>query len=194
LSQVWRALTFLGKAERAVGMALLVAIVVMIGVQVGTRYLMNQPIVWVEDVATFCFIWAVFLGAAAGLKELRHIRIETLLGRLPTRQRALMEAMLYAIVLACCVVVAWHALGVMETESRSLTISLPVNLPRHWFYSVPLFVALASMALTAGYFIAAHLVEAATGRQPDAVVEAAQRRAREHAADEEEARIAEQAL
>jgi TRAP-type C4-dicarboxylate transport system permease small subunit len=194
LIRVWRALSFLGRVERALGMGLLVAIVLMIGIQVGTRYLMNQPIVWVEDVATFCFIWAVFLGAAAGLKELRHIRIETFLGRLPLRARALMEALLYAVVFACCVVVGWHAIDVMETESRSLTISLPLNLPRHWFYSVPLFVALASMALTAAYFVAAHLLEAATGRPPDAIQEAAERRAREHAADEEEARIAERAL
>jgi TRAP-type C4-dicarboxylate transport system permease small subunit len=190
----WRALSFIGKVERALGMALLVAIVLMIGIQVGTRYLMNQPIVWVEDVATFAFIWAVFLGAAAGLKELRHIRIETFLARLPARGRALMEALLYAIVFACCAAVGWQALGVMQTESRSLTISLPVNLPRHWFYSVPLFVGLASMAATAAYFVAAHLIEAATGRVPDAVREAEERRAREHSADEEEARIAERAL
>jgi TRAP-type C4-dicarboxylate transport system permease small subunit len=194
LSLVWRALAVIGKVERALGMALIVAIVLMIGVQVGTRYLLNRPIVWVEDVATFCFIWAVFLGAAAGLKEIRHIRIETFLGRLPARVRALAEALLQAIILACCVVVGWHALGVMGTESRSLTISLPVNLPRHWFYSVPLFVALASMALTAAYFAAAHLLEAATGRVPEAVRDAGERRAREHAADEEEARIAERAL
>jgi len=194
LSLLWRALSFLGRVERALGMALLVAIVLMIGVQVGTRYLLNQPIVWVEDVATFAFIWAVFLGAAAGLKELRHIRIETFLTRLPARARALMEALLYAVVFVCCAVIGWQALGVMETESRSLTISLPVNVPRHWFYSVPLFVSLASMAATAAYFIAAHLIEAATGRVPDAVREMHERREREHAADEEEARIAEGAL
>jgi TRAP-type C4-dicarboxylate transport system permease small subunit len=175
-------------------MALLVTIVLMIGTQVATRYFLGMPIAWVEDVATFAFIWAVFLGAAAGLKELRHIRIETFLGRLPARPRALLEALLYAIILLCCVVIAWHALGVMQTESRSLTISLPVNLPRHWFYSVPLFAALSSMALTAAYFVAAHLVQAATGRVPDAVVEAAERRAREQAADEAEHRIVEKAL
>lgn len=194
LSASWRVIALAGRVERALGMALLVAIVLMIGVQVATRYLFNQPIVWVEDVATFAFIWAVFLGAAAGLKEMRHVRIETFLGRLPARARALAESALYLVILACCAVVAWHALGVMETESRSSTISLPVNLPRHLFYSLPLFVSLASMAVTSLWFIAAHLAEAATGRVPDAVREAETRRAREQEADEAEARIAEGVL
>jgi len=194
LSAIWRALALLGRVERALGMALLVGVVAMIGTQVATRYLLGMPIVWVEDVATFAFIWAVFLGAAAGLKGQRHIRIETFLPRLATRTRAAVEAALYLVILSCCAVVAWHALDVMGTESRSSTISLPVNLPRHLFYSLPLFVSLASMALTAAYFVAAHLVEAATGRVPDAVRDAAAGRARDRDADEAEARIAERAL
>jgi TRAP-type C4-dicarboxylate transport system permease small subunit len=194
LSASWRVFALVGRVERVLGMALLVAIVLMIGVQVATRYLLGLPIVWVEDVATFAFIWAVFLGAAAGLKEMRHIRIETFLTRLPQRPRALLEAALHAVILVCCAVVAWHALGVMETESRSSTISLPVNLPRHLFYSLPLCVSLVSMALTSAWFIAAHLAEATTGRVPDAVREAEARRARDHAAEEAEARIAERAL
>jgi TRAP-type C4-dicarboxylate transport system permease small subunit len=194
LSATWRVLAFVGRIERVLGMALLVAIVLMISVQVATRYLLGRPIVWTEDVATFAFIWLVFLGAAAGLKDMRHIRIETFLGHLPGSAGALLQAVLHAIILVCCTVVAWHALGVMETESRSSTISLPINLPRHLFYSVPLCVSLTSMALTSAWFIAAHLAEAATGRVPDAVREAEARRERDHAAEEAEARIAERAL
>jgi TRAP-type C4-dicarboxylate transport system permease small subunit len=184
----------LGRAERALGMLLIAAIVVMITVQVATRYLFGMPIVWVEDVATFCFIWAVFLGAAVGLKELRHIRIETFLARIPARARAAAESMLYGIILVCCVLVAWNALDVMQTESRSSTISLPINLPRHWFYSVPLFVSLVSMALTAAYFVVAHLVEAGTGRVPDAVRDAQARRAQDLAAEEAEFSAVEKVL
>jgi TRAP-type transport system small permease protein len=60
---------------------------------------------------------------------------------------------------------AWTVMGV---EGRSLSISLPVLVPRSWFYSIPLFVGVASMALTASYLLAAELWSMASGRRmPD---------------------------
>jgi TRAP-type C4-dicarboxylate transport system permease small subunit len=194
LRAAWRGLCLLRAVELTLGVGLLAAIVVMITVQVFTRYVFNRPIVWVEDVATFAFIWCVFLGAAVGLKDLRHIRIETFLARLGARGAAVVHAALHLVILACCVLVARHAWDVMDTEARSLTISLPINLPRHWFYSVPLFCALVSMAATALYFVAAQLHHAATGRAIEAEADAALRAARDRALDEAELSVAERSL
>lgn len=194
LRTAWRGLRALRAVELTLGIGLLAAIVVMITVQVFTRYVFNRPIVWVEDVATFAFIWCVFLGAAVGLKDLRHIRIETFLARLSPRRAALIQAALAAVILTCCALVARHAWDVMDTEARSLTISLPINVPRHWFYSVPLFCALVSMAATALYFVVAHLHHAATGRAIEAETDAASRAAAQHALDDAELRIAERSL
>ena len=63
----WRAVTLLGSLERMVGIGLLALMVVTITLQVITRYLFGQPLVWVEELATYSFIWSVFLGAALGL-------------------------------------------------------------------------------------------------------------------------------
>ena len=38
---------------------------------------------------------------------------------------------------------------VMEVEGRSKTISLPIELPRSWFYSLPLTLSAVSMMLPA---------------------------------------------
>ena len=190
----WRAITLLGSLERTVGIGLLALMVVTITLQVITRYLFGQPLVWVEELATYSFIWSVFLGAALGLKELRHIRIETFLGRIPPRWRAVAQALLYGIVGACCLALAGDALGIMQVESRSETISLPINVGRHWFYSVPLFVGLASMAFTAAYFVVSYLASALTGRPVDAETDVEERRRLDHEADEAELRLAEGAL
>lgn len=189
----WRLLRLLAVIERVLGIALLVLIVGAIAVQVFTRYFFNQPIAWVEDVATFAFIWATFIGAALALKQGRHITIETFHARLRPRTRALLKAALHAIILVSVVVVARYALTVMQVESRSRTIALPVNLPRHWFYSVPLFVGLVSMAVTSAYFVLAHLAEV-FGRPVDAERENAAEAERDRARDEEEARIIEKGL
>lgn len=190
----WRVVASLGAIERAAGIGLIALMVVTITLQVVTRYVWGQPLVWVEELATYSFIWAVFLGAALGLKEMRHIRIETFLGRVAERPRALLHAALYAIVCACAATLAVYALDIMQIESRSETISLPVNVGRHWFYSVPLFTGLASMVMTAAYFVAAYGAAFLSGRRVDAEVEVEAQRARDHAAEEDELRIAEKGL
>lgn len=194
LKLYWRAVFAVGVVERTLGMTLVALIVIMITVQVVTRYVFNQPIVWVEDVATFAFIWATFLGAAVALKEMRHIRIDTFVNALPAKARDVVYAGLYLVIVICCVVVAYYARGIMGVEARSSTISLPVNLPRHWFYSVPLFVGLVSMAITAAYFVIAHLASAVVSRPIDAHLENAAIAARERELDEVEARIIEKSL
>jgi TRAP-type transport system small permease protein len=190
----WRALAWLGEVERAVGVFLIALMVVTITVQVVTRYAFGQPLVWVEELATYSFIWSVFLGAALGLKEMRHIRIETFLDRIGARSGALLRAALYAVMLLCAVALATHALDIMEVERRSETMSLPINVGRHWFYSVPLFTGLASMALTAAYFSVAYVAYVVSGREVDAERDVAERRRAEQQAEEEELRILEQSL
>jgi hypothetical protein len=56
-------------------------------------------------------------------------------------------------VLGTLVVLVVQGLEVMEVEGRSRTISLPVELPRSWFYSLPLTLSAASMALTGVYLL-----------------------------------------
>ena len=52
------------------------------------------------------------------------------------------------LVLVLVLVLANTATVVMGVEGRSRSIALPIDIPRKWFYSVPLFVCMASMALT----------------------------------------------
>jgi TRAP-type C4-dicarboxylate transport system permease small subunit len=186
LARWWRAIALLGRIERAIGVLLLTTIVVTITIQVITRYAFGQPLVWVEELAGYCFLWAVFLGAAVGAKELRHIRIDTFVGRLSVRSQALWRAAAWAIATACCVLVAVQAWDIMDVESRSRTMALPVDLPRHLFYSVPLFACTASVAFTGLYLVAAELALWATGRPVDAQL-ARLERERESLAEEAQA-------
>ncbi|MFM1989002.1 MAG: hypothetical protein RJA99_1959 [Pseudomonadota bacterium] len=168
LARWWRLLELVARVERAFGVLLLSTIVVSITVQVITRYLFGQPLVWVEELAGYCFLWSIFVGAALGLKELRHIRIDTFVARLPVRTQAGWRAATWAIAGLCCAVIAVQAWDIMDVESRSRTMSLPVDLPRHLFYSMPLFVCVVSMGITIAYLIAAELALATSGRPVDA--------------------------
>ena len=146
-----RLLDRIGAFERAFGIGLIFLIVAAITLQVFTRYALGRPIAWVEESATYAFIWMVFVGASAGLKQGRHILIATFGSHLPPRATAALRALVWILVLGTLVVLVVQGIKVMEVEGRSRTISLPVELPRSWFYSLPLTVSAASMALTGVY-------------------------------------------
>lgn len=176
LASTWSFLRALGWLERATCVALLGIIVVSIVVQVFTRYLLGQPIVWVEEVAGYAFLWAMFLGAAAGFKQLRHIRIDTFVSRLPLRPQYVGRGFAYLLCTVLALTIAWYAFDIMEIEARSSTMALPVELPRHLFYSVPLTVCMVSMALTGVHLVVSYWYGAATGQPVPAEVDAAERR------------------
>ena len=154
-----RLLDRLGALEQGLGVGLIGLIVVAITVQVFTRYVLGRPLAWVEESATYAFIWMAFVGASLGLKQGRHIVIATFGSRLAPRGAAALRAaagmrvLVWLLVLGTLVVLVIQGVKVMGVEGRSTTISLPIELPRSWFYSLPLTLSAASMALTALYLL-----------------------------------------
>lgn len=160
---------------------LIANIVANIGAQVVSRYVFDLPLVWVEELATYSFIWATFIGASLGLKHGRHIKIETFVSRLEPRRAALFRLFGYGAILCLTVVIMQQAWTVAGIEGRRSSISLPVRLPVSLFFSVPLFIGMASMALTTVYLALAELRRAVTGLPPPPILPPAQD------SDEEEA-------
>ncbi|WP_459615355.1 TRAP transporter small permease [Bordetella sp. 2513F-2] len=158
-----------GRLEAAIAMALLAAIVLAIAAQVFSRYILGRPLVWVEELATYCFIWTAFLGASIGMKQWRHVKVEMLSlkgGRQTRSALKLLACVAMAIALG---MLAWQATGVMRIESASRSISLPLDVSRMWFYSVPLFVASLSMLATLLYVVLAELHACVTGLEAQPV-------------------------
>jgi TRAP-type transport system small permease protein len=160
-----RVLDHIGTAERSLGIALILYMVTAITVQVFTRYVLGRPIAWVEESATYAFIWMSFVGASVGLKQGRHILIATFGAHLPPRWAAGMRALVWALMLLTLLVLVVQGWKVIGVEGRSSTISLPIELPRSWFYSLPLTLSAASMILTALYLWLQELAVIA-GRAP----------------------------
>lgn len=152
-----RLLEGIGSAERGLGIALILYMVAAISVQVFTRYALGRPIAWVEESATYAFIWMSFVGASVGLKEGRHILIATFGAHLPPRLAAGLRTLVWSLVLLTLTILVVQGWKVMGVEGRSSTISLPIELPRSWFYSLPLMLSAASMTFTALYLLAQEL-------------------------------------
>lgn len=61
----------------------LIVTTVLVMLNVVLRYFFNLGIFWSEEVATGCFVWSVFLGAAAGYKFRIHVGVDMIVNMCP---------------------------------------------------------------------------------------------------------------
>jgi TRAP-type C4-dicarboxylate transport system permease small subunit len=154
------------RIEQALGVFLVLAIVAMVGVQVVSRYFFNQPMAWVEELSTYCFIWTVFVGASIALKQDRHIAITALELCLSDAQKRWLKLLIWISVLTFMLIMIPHGYKVMQVEARSNSVSLPVDIPRMWFYSLPLTLACISMLITSLMGVCQSFTYAINGNSP----------------------------
>lgn len=67
--------------------ALFAVTMVLVIMNVFTRYIFNFVIAWSEEVATSCFVYTVFIGAAWCLRTRQHVGVDLLVERLPEKAR-----------------------------------------------------------------------------------------------------------
>jgi TRAP-type C4-dicarboxylate transport system permease small subunit len=154
------------RIEQALGVFLVLAIVAMVGVQVVSRYFFNQPMAWVEELSTYCFIWTVFVGASIALKQDRHIAITALELCLSDAQKRWLKVLIWISVLTFMLIMIPHGYKVMQVEARPNSVSLPVDIPRMWFYSLPLTLACISMLITSLMGVCQSFTYAINGNSP----------------------------
>ena len=82
----------------AAGFLFAITMVIVI-VNVFTRYLVNYIIPWGEEVATSCFVYTVFLGAAWGLRTRQHVGVDLLVEKLPPTARRIVHLLTDIIIL-----------------------------------------------------------------------------------------------
>lgn len=63
--------------------------------QVFTRFILNDPSTWTEELAVFMLIWVSLLGAAVALNRGAHLGIDYFVGKLPPRTRIATEVLVF---------------------------------------------------------------------------------------------------
>ena len=77
----------------AVCALLMISIVVLLLGAVTWRYLLEQPLVWVDEVVSIAFIWLAMIGSAIAMHRNEHLRLTLFVERLPRRPRELVHAL-----------------------------------------------------------------------------------------------------
>jgi tripartite ATP-independent transporter DctM subunit len=79
------------KPLEAIASVLLVTIVVLLLVGVTSRYVFSLPVIWIDEVASICFLWLAMLGSAIALDRNEHLRLTIVLRMFPEPAQRFIE-------------------------------------------------------------------------------------------------------
>jgi tripartite ATP-independent transporter DctM subunit len=99
--------------------------------QVALRYGFNSGLPWPEEVATWVFCWAVFLGMAIATGRDAHISIDALTRLLPDRPRNALGLFSRAVMAAASIMLVVHG---WEYASRTISASPALQWPMTYFF------------------------------------------------------------
>jgi len=99
---------------------LLAVIVVLLFLQVVTRYFNNSSFLWVGEAALWIFVWMVFLGAAVLFHKKEHMIVDIIEYFLPGKTKGKIQKLLARIIRIIC----WVFLVIIFYYSIIFTVSV----------------------------------------------------------------------
>lgn len=111
-----------------------------IGYDVVMRHIFNAATIWADEVSGYLLVGIAFLGAAYTLTVEGHIRIETLMERLPTKKRQRLEFVTDVLSVAFLVVFTWQMYRLVKDSY--VNVSLAPTLVRTPLYLPQLLLAI----------------------------------------------------
>lgn len=130
--------------EDALALASFTALGVVVFLQFFTRYALNNPLGWTEEIARYLLIVAAYFGCVVAARRDSHIRLELAQRALPPRAAALLRKAIAAVSALLFAYLAWAALELTFASRRMMT-SLPQVSWRAVYW--PVFACLAVMAV-----------------------------------------------
>lgn len=102
---------------RALDIGLVIAVAVLIvpvSLQIFSRFTALIPsYIWTEEMARFCFIWMVMLGAMVGVRDAAHFDVD-LWPELRPRANALLRIVANVFVLVFALVFVWYGIAFVQ--------------------------------------------------------------------------------
>ena len=120
------------------------ALFVVFILQIGARFLFNQPLPWTDELAVVLYIWSIFWACAFMVPAASHVSLDLLMARLPDKPRlwlqTLGQVLLGALALQA-MPASWDYLLFMRREATAV-----LGLPLFWVF-LPLLVLLVMLVL-----------------------------------------------
>jgi TRAP-type C4-dicarboxylate transport system permease small subunit len=151
VSALEKSVRALARIAIALAAAALLASLALIAASVVMRYVLNQPIAWVDELVGYLLVASVMLAAADALIEGEHIAVDIVTERLAARGRRV-------VLLIGFVSVALSALLLVVEGYDMVAFSMTVNLLSNGYLAVPMWIPQLVVPVGAALLFAAALV------------------------------------
>lgn len=114
---------FLKKFELYLGSIFISVTVIVVIMNVFTRYFLKFTYFWAEEVSVGCFVWTIFLGTAAAYREKGLIGVEAIVVLLPRKVRDIVEVGTYILLTVISGAMFWLSFTYVS-QSKKITSAL----------------------------------------------------------------------
>ena len=117
--------------NRWIVIVMMAVMTILVFVNVICRYILNFSIIWAEEVSQYLMVWVAFLAAGLALRQGRHVAIEMLQDRLPSRARKMTRhfvALLIILFMGTLIVLGFqfaHFAWDQETPVLNISLGIP---------------------------------------------------------------------
>ncbi|WP_163580912.1 TRAP transporter small permease [Gracilibacillus saliphilus] len=122
-------------------------------VNVFLRFVVNNPLVWAEEVTLALFVWLIFIGVSSTMKRDAHIGIDYFVRRLPSSLRYIVDLLRYFTIYFVLIIV-FILLGLTITIQAEMKVTSVLRISYSYIYiSVFLGGLLSLVHLTSDFLL-----------------------------------------
>lgn len=119
---------------------------VLLTIQVISRYVFNKSITWTEELAMILYVLMIYCAISASVTKRKHLRIEIIYDLVPFKTRKVLMIVGDAVFLFFCVYIQWPLWNWVNTLGFGKTSLL--RIPKTLVYGcIPVFLALTAIRI-----------------------------------------------
>lgn len=108
--------------------AALAALLVVMSLQVISRYVFDSPFSWTEEVSRHLYVYMVFFGASAAIRDRSHVAVAMAVAYLPRPVRLATALVMNALILGFLAVMIWAGWKLVQRNLDVPTVTLEIPL------------------------------------------------------------------
>lgn len=115
------------------------------------RFVLNNPIQWVEEVQMILVVWSVFFGGSIAIREKGHIAVDIFFDMLPEFVKKIIDVLIWVIV-----AVAIAYIGKLEIDRVGELMKSGLRTP---ILSIPSAVEYIGVVIACGLMLVSHIID-----------------------------------
>lgn len=129
--------------ENIAVIAYILAIIIMT-MQIFSRYILQSPFMWAEEIARLLFVWIVYIGTAIAVKRHSHLVVDYFIQYLPQNIKRYLKSVLFVIAAIFCLIIAVLGMNMTINHMHMTINTMPIT-QAVWYF--PIMIGFLMMAI-----------------------------------------------